>query len=271
MAEWDDDDDFFFWRRHAKPIQVRGGIRAQAKKFGTQWWAQRWLEAVEKFGPHRRVARGRSYARKGQVLDLRIEPGLISAIVQGSRKEPYQVQIPVEKIPPAKVPALVYDLRTKPLYAAALLKGELHPEIETLFRKYGLPLFPVKQEGSDAFCNCPDSANLCKHIASIYYLISEELERDPFLILHLRGLSKEQFVSQKTSSLFVETNPEPLSADPKLFWKNPHIPKVPVQMPHSPNQRPAILQRLGSFPFWRGEDDFLRALLRIYDAVRREE
>src|SRR5687767_3728804 len=95
MNDFDDfDDDPYFWRfRRTKPKKVKGGIKAQTKKFGNQWWAVKWLEAIENFGPIRRVARGRSYARKGQVLDLTFAPGRISAVVQGSRETPYQVEI----------------------------------------------------------------------------------------------------------------------------------------------------------------------------------
>jgi len=70
----------------------------------------------------------------------------------------------------------------------------------------------------------------------------------------------------------MEIEPERLPIDPKTFWKNSRIPKIPVLEPHqSSNAKPPILQRLGSFPYWRGEKDFFRTLLRIYDAVRSVE
>ncbi|MCI0605969.1 SWIM zinc finger family protein, partial [bacterium] len=190
MNNFDDyDDDPYFWRfRRTTPKKVKGGIRAQTKKFGNQWWGVRWLEAIEKFGPAKRVARGRSYARKGQVLELQFAPGLISATVQGSRDTPYEVEIILERLPPEIEENILHDLHTQPIYSATLLTGEVHPDVENLFRKYDFPLFPTKLEGRDASCSCPDDGNPCKHIAAVYYLISEELERDPFLLLHLRGI-----------------------------------------------------------------------------------
>jgi uncharacterized Zn finger protein len=40
-----------------------------------------------------RLARGRSYAKAGQVLDFELPQGKVTARVQGSRVRPYQVRI----------------------------------------------------------------------------------------------------------------------------------------------------------------------------------
>ena len=72
-------------------IQVKGGIKSQNKRgeFGTNWWSKRWIEALESFQDTGRLSRGRSYARKGQVISIEIEQGLVTGCVQGTRKTPY--------------------------------------------------------------------------------------------------------------------------------------------------------------------------------------
>ncbi len=47
-----------------------------------------------------RLARGRRYARAGQVLDLEVRPGEVTARVQGSRRQPYRVHVGTLTIPP---------------------------------------------------------------------------------------------------------------------------------------------------------------------------
>jgi uncharacterized Zn finger protein len=267
----DDLDDRFFWRfGRTKPIRVKGGIRAQRKKFGNQWWGVRWLEAIEKFGPAKRVARGRSYARKGQVLELRMEPGQISAIVQGSRDQPYQVEISLERVPADVESSILQELGTQPIFAATFLAGEVPPDIEKVFRHHRVPLFPTKAEGRSAFCSCPDDKNPCKHIAAIYYLISEELERDPFLLLHLRGIRREKLApAQKELRLFAYQQEEPLPSDPQQFWKAPRVKEIAIVPPETSKAKTAgILQRLGSFPFWRGEQDFTKTMEMIYEKAK---
>ena len=43
-------------------------------------------------------------------------------------------------------------------------------------------------------CCCPDWANPSMHTAATYFLLAEELDRDPFIIFELRGRAREQIV-----------------------------------------------------------------------------
>src|ERR687894_419823 len=79
----------------AKPIRVDGGIAVRAKrgKIGEQWWSRRFVDILEGICDGGRLARGRAYARQGQVLDFELSPGLVAGRVQGSRPKPYRVTI----------------------------------------------------------------------------------------------------------------------------------------------------------------------------------
>ena len=58
---------------------MRDGIKAKSQrgKFAEHWWGDRWLKALNRLMDSRRLSRGRSYARRGNVLDIAIEPGMI--------------------------------------------------------------------------------------------------------------------------------------------------------------------------------------------------
>lgn len=56
------------------------------------WWGKRWIRVLESFDIGERLSRGRTYARKGQVMDIEIEKGAVRAAVQGSRSSPYARQ-----------------------------------------------------------------------------------------------------------------------------------------------------------------------------------
>src|SRR5436309_13783088 len=85
----------------SKPRAARGGIKAQTKRgqFGTSWWAKRWIAVLESFQIGARLGRGRSYARGGQVLDIAVAKGKVTAKVQGSQPQPYRVAIQVKQLP----------------------------------------------------------------------------------------------------------------------------------------------------------------------------
>lgn len=185
-----------------KPIEVKGGIKAKSKrgKFGENWWARRWIEVLESFNIGARLTRGKSYARKGQVMSIKIETGLVKAKVQGSNSRPYSVTIKVRTLTASEWDRLAEEFARKPIFAAKLLAGEMPEDLEAVFEEAGLSLFPEKIGDLDTDCSCPDWSVPCKHIAAVYYLMAEEFDRDPFLIFKLRGVDRDDFLSALGSS-----------------------------------------------------------------------
>lgn len=268
-------DDF----RPSKPIEAKGGIKSQSKRgaFGSSWWAKRWIAVLESFRIGGRLSRGRSYARKGQVLSILVEKGHVRAQVQGSRSRPYRVVIEVKTLKKTAWKKLAKALSRQAVFAAKLLVGEMPEQIEEAFEKAKLSLFPEKRGDLATSCTCPDYANPCKHIAAVYYLLGEEFDRDPFLIMKLRGIEQEELIALIGSPMGVSKLPEapppeplpdePLPAEPAAFWG--HIGKAPgaaedLGEVHIPSMMAALPRRLGSFPFWRGTEPFLPWSEEVY-------
>lgn len=211
------------------PRAARGGIKSQTARgsFGKNWWAQRWLSVIESLDLGGRLARGRVYARRGQVLSIDIKEGAIGGSVQGSRFQPYDVKIQVNTIPLEKWILLSETAFNQALVAAKLLAGEMPQDIEKLFAEHQLSLFPKSMDDFKTECSCPDYSNPCKHIASVYYLLGEEFDRDPFLIFLMRGLSKEKLIDliTKTGEPLVasELKTRPDSSSKRA---NPELPKA---------------------------------------------
>lgn len=267
----------------SSPRKVKGGIKAHSKRgaFGKSWWAQRWIAVLEGFNMGARLGRGRSYARKGQVISIDIGKGTVSAAVQGSRTTPYQVSIEVKTLPKTKWNKLAKVLSGRAIFAAKLLAGEMPEDIEDAFVEAGLSLFPTKRSDLTTDCSCPDWANPCKHIAAVYYLLGEEFDRDPFLIFKLRGLEREKLVELVAGSKGASTAgatqramtpesqaAEPLPEEPETFWRGPQDrdkEKSPsVGEVRIPQIAAALPKRLGKFPFWRSETDLTNSLELIY-------
>ncbi len=81
-------------------IETKDGIKARSQRgaFAKNWWAQRWIAALERFVDLGRLSRGRSYARKGQVLSIEETKDGISARVQGSMRTPYKIKIQISPL-----------------------------------------------------------------------------------------------------------------------------------------------------------------------------
>jgi uncharacterized Zn finger protein len=270
-----------WWRYYPpKPArEVKGGIKAQSRRgaFATSWWGQRWIRVLESFDIGERLNRGRTYARKGQVMDIEIEPGAVRAAVQGSRSRPYEVEVRFRPLSRAQWLHVAAALADRFITLAKLLAGEMPEDIEEVFLNAKVSLFPHKLKDLETDCSCPDWSNPCKHTAAVFFLLAEEFDRDPFLLFKLRGLARAELFellgySPPAASVLPEPEragvSEPLPDEPLLepaaFWDGEDLPGDLFGEVRLPEVTAALPRRLGSFPFWRGKAPFLEALEPFY-------
>lgn len=258
----------------SQPREAKGGIKARSKRggFADKWWGKRWIQVLERFGIGARLQRGRSYARRGQVLDLHIgSDGEITARVQGSRPVPYEVVLQLMTFHAPEWERVAAALSERPAYVAKLLAGEMPEEIEEVFAQVKLSLFPATHDDLETECSCPDWSNPCKHIAAVYYLLAEAFDQDPFLLFKLRGMDRESLLQlvlgagQQEEEGESEMLPgEPLPSDAVQFWGDPQPEPVDLGEAALPTTWAVLAKRLGAFPFWRGSRDLQEALAAIY-------
>ncbi|MFO7937952.1 MAG: SWIM zinc finger family protein [Kiritimatiellia bacterium] len=251
------------------PLAVHGGIRAQYAGAGYMrvWWGRRWVDMMEKFRLGARLGRGRNYAEAGQVSELIIEEGEVRGVVQGVKKDPYISSIKFRTLQGQAKKQVIKDLRANPVLIARLLVGDLPVEIEHIIRRRGCPLFPGKTNDLVSRCSCPDWANPCKHLAAVYYLLGEEISKNPMLLLKLRGISR--------STLFAAAKrvEKPASVEKKRSCRpgvKSFYGEMPLEDPDYGDEKltgvtAPLIHRLGALPFWRGQDRFIDALEHLYD------
>ncbi|MEM6958727.1 MAG: SWIM zinc finger family protein [Myxococcota bacterium] len=138
-----------------------------------------------------RLPRGRTYLRSGAVVDLWIERGRISALVQGSYL--YEVGITIAPLADERRAALALKLR-RLSSVVELLQGKLGAEVMSLVTDPRAGLFPSPDEIRFG-CTCPDGAYVCKHIAAVFYGVGVRLDSNPELLFELRGAPAEQWVA----------------------------------------------------------------------------
>ncbi|KAF5270836.1 hypothetical protein FQR65_LT17774 [Abscondita terminalis] len=176
-----------------------------AQQYGKTWWGQKWLQSLNNIDYSNRLPRGASYARKGAVKQIKIEENRIQAKVAGSRPKPYKVDI---ILPPFFDPELSNFLETvvtKPFIISKLLNRELDPSLLEMAEQAGLKVFPQQWTDFKMQCSCPDWAVPCKHVASVVYKLSEEIDNNPFLVFELHLLDLIAELNKR--GLFINTQP----------------------------------------------------------------
>jgi uncharacterized Zn finger protein len=278
-----------YWPRYetTRPIEVEDGIKAKSRrgKFVESWWADRWIKALTRLMDSGRLSRGRSYARRGQVIEIKVEPGHISARVQGSRRTPYKVQIELQPLNDRQWDTVFDALAEQAIFAAQLLNGEMPAEIDQVFEAVKVPLFPAARGDLKTDCSCPDWANPCKHIAAVYYLLGERFDEDPFLLFELRGRSKDDIVAalrERRVQGVEATDEAPYAPDDMIetvetvgleqcldrYWAlGPEVEEVVLNIA-APKVDMALLKRLG-VPEFQGisAQSFWAQMERVYDGV----
>ena len=160
-----------------------------------------------------RFTRAKAYARDDAVLDIVIEPGVVRAEVQGSRYDPYVVELHIGAI------------------------GE--PGSVNLAE-----LIPDRHE-IGASCTCPDGGPLgvayCKHVLATVLVLADELTIEPELLSRWRSgggadvdfeVAADEDVDP-IAPLLVAAGPLP--ALPRL------PPRLPVAMPAAAGDAAAVL------------------------------
>jgi uncharacterized Zn finger protein len=255
---------------------------ARVGEIASTWWARRWMATLDGFGWTGRLARGRSYARGNRVLDVEVSPGLVRARVQGSRSQPYRVEMLIEPFPDQVWDRVIAALARQALYAAKLLAGELPAQVVQLCDAAEAPLFPGHPDDIQMKCSCPDWAVPCKHVAAVHYALAAELDRDPFLLFRLRGRTREELTAalrQRRGSFgsagaarqaAIDAAPPEATApaDDEIpisrFWEHgPGLDTLTFDI-HPPEVPGAILRLLGRPPGWGGQDDLLASLHDLY-------
>lgn len=179
-----------------------------------EWWVERWLDLLNSYRFKKRLERGRSYAREGNVLNMEFTDSRAKAVVQGSDAEPYRVSLSLDSFSNEDWDFVITKMSEKAIFSAQLLAGEMPETIEAVFTASGLSLFPFTLNEVRSRCSCPDKANPCKHIAAVYYQLGDRFSEDPFIIFQLRGRTKNQIIerlrqirSQKAKATKITTQP----------------------------------------------------------------
>lgn len=173
----------------ASPVIIAG------KAISTSWWGIKWCQNLENYSDYfNRLERGRSYVRNGAVIDLKILPGRVEALVQGSDFDPYEVEISINPVKQEKWKAMAAECAGKIHSLGELLEGRFPVELSTLFTSRESGIFPSPRE-IDFECSCPDYAVMCKHVAAVLYGVGARLDKDPSLFFTLRNANIGDIIS----------------------------------------------------------------------------
>ena len=183
--------------REMKKLRSRGmdvePIEIQGRKIAHTFWGDAWCKHLEQFSDFaNRLPRGRTYVRNGSVCHLAIRQGKVEAIVSGS--ELYKVTIAITPLSLAGWKNVRKQCAGQIGSMLELLQGHLSSQVMKVVTNPARGLFP--QPGDiKLHCDCPDWADMCKHVAAVLYGVGARLDKKPELLFVLRKVDHEELIS----------------------------------------------------------------------------
>lgn len=155
------------------------------------WWSKAVLRAVEEaaFG-EKDLRRGRALARAGSVGSITVaDGGAVAAVTDGH--DAYTVEVTVPVLDGSDAAAFTELVAAESGRIGALLAGQLPHAFVEAVEEAGVELLPYGGELGSA-CTCEAWLDPCPHALAVLTQLAWLIQADPFVLTHLRGLSRDR-------------------------------------------------------------------------------
>ena len=174
---------------HPRTPERRGAARA------TRWWAKAWVRAIEEAAySSADLGAARAISRSGRIGQISVRPGEFVAAVEDEHGL-WAVRGTVPVLDEAAAETLVETVAAEAGRVAALLAGDLPHSLVEHAEEAGVELLPYGGELGST-CTCEAWADPCPHALAVLYQLAWLLEADPFVLLHLRGLARDDLLAR---------------------------------------------------------------------------
>jgi uncharacterized Zn finger protein len=182
-------------QKKGEPFKVLDAPSGNTKLVKT-FWGKAWNKNLESYRDYEyRLPRGRSYLRQGNVYNLTIQPGEVTAVVAGS--ELYDVSVTISPLEKAHWESIKSQCEGQVASMLDLLGGKLGDGVLKIIADHDMGLFPKPKEIRFS-CSCPDHAEMCKHVAATLYGVGVKLDTQPDLFFVLRSVDPAELISTTT-------------------------------------------------------------------------
>ena len=180
-------------------------VAQRKRQVADTFWGRAWCDNLDRYADFaNRLPRGRTYLRNGSVLDLAIAGGRVEAYVAGS--ELYRVTIGIAPLAKSRWRHVVTRCTGRIASLVGLLRGELSDDVLAVLTHAKNGLFPEPGEMT-LDCSCPDSADVCKHVAAVLYGVGIRLDTRPELFFVLRQVDQAELLSSATAGAVSRARP----------------------------------------------------------------
>ncbi len=183
-------------------VPRRKAVRGAAAR-STTWWGTAFVRSVEESAyDESDLMAGRSLARSGRLGAIMVLTSMASVVVDSVGGAPdkgrMMAQLKVE--PLTGWQAFVDEAAREAGFVAALEAGQLPAALVEHADLAGAELLPAARDLETA-CECDAWTQPCAHALALLYQLTWQIDRDPYVLMLLRGRTREWFVEEVSARL----------------------------------------------------------------------
>ena len=154
----------------------------------------------------------RSLARSGRFGAIVVLEAMASAVVDPGSEQPLMSQLKVARLDARDWTAFAREAARESGFTAALEVGTLPVDLVEHADEAGVEVLPGAAD-LDSACECDHWAQPCVHTLALLYLLAWHVDRDPYVLLLLRGRTREALIAEVHALAAAEDSPGTLERD----------------------------------------------------------
>ena len=162
----------------------------------TTWWGRAFVRSFEELTVEAGdLLTARALARSGRLGAIVVLEAMSSAVVDPGSTQPLMAQIRVDRLDARGWTTFAREAARESGYAAALEAGELPVDLVEHADEAGAEVLPGPGD-IDTACECDAWAQPCLHVLALLYQLAWAVDRDPYVLLLLRGRTREALLAE---------------------------------------------------------------------------
>jgi uncharacterized Zn finger protein len=170
-------------------------VRGPASR-STTWWGRALVRSFEELtleGDD--LVAARALARSGRLGAIVVLETMASAVVDPGSERSVVAQVKVARLDDAGWATFAREAARESGFAAALEVGDLPADLVEHADEAGAELFPGSAD-IDTACGCDAWTQPCGHALALLYQLAWQVDRDPYVLLLLRGRTRETLLAE---------------------------------------------------------------------------
>jgi uncharacterized Zn finger protein len=180
-------------------VPAFGKVRTSARSL--TWWGRAWVRTFEENALEEKdLVTGRRFSRAGVLGAIGLSPGTATSVITEATGDRLLVGIKVAELSDQGWRDFATEAARASGHAADLVSGVLTPALVEHCDEAGVELFPGPSD-VEAECDCEAWAQPCGHALALMYQLAWLIDVDPFVLLLLRGRSRDAVLGAVSGQL----------------------------------------------------------------------